>query len=356
MIIEMQKEITVDIYAAQLTIFIKEDHPEFIPILQAYAEALEEDTEPVTYIHNTLFESQPQRFVENIILEFKVMGFVEDGLLTDRGYEVLSNQDVFVPQTGIYTIYTVNDPLFPQIILNIEPYNASVKNEVRNNYDSQYKDLPDYIHVIKNHKIQSFGRPSQVIDIKEIDRSGKKVKKKQKAVIYCEFKDGKWEQRLSYNKVTRHVDANSMLDEETAEHILKTVSPNFDPSDYAMGHSINELNNTEITSFTKDYRLNRITFDMLGTYTNIQVKNIKIKPKTVQDAKEWSIKLFVIKYLNSYLVLPAFQKIWSEMNFENSQLAIYNPDASFSEILESPWIRYGSQKYWYLQAPTDVVI
>jgi hypothetical protein len=339
-----------------MTIFEEEDRPEIIPLLKAVSEANRSNSDVVTYMHNNLFFDLPIPFVENVLEELRLMGLItEDRILSKRGKQTLEKEEVMVPRTGPYRVDVVNDPLLPQVVINYYPLNASLKMDLFTTEAEprQIVEIPTFLQNTVGTRIKTLENSSRTIDIKEIQKKGSLLPKTSHIQVILQYKPDYWQLQMKYRKHTRTLDLPQIFDgQRLIDQLLQSISVEADLTRWRIPQVPAVLDIKELSRFKKDFKLSTFEIEELGRFTQVVLEDIEIYPDSDESARHWAIALF-LEELSGYMFQERFRNTWTDLIIKYSILSEFTFTPPTLEELWSS-VPFGSSKYWFLRAPSDM--
>ncbi|MFW9996882.1 MAG: hypothetical protein ACFFD4_32875 [Candidatus Odinarchaeota archaeon] len=350
----MTKKIPVLSYTVQMTIFVSDKRPEILPLLEAVAEANEKYQPVQDYLGETLFPGLPPRFVVNVIEELRLLGLIDQGKLTPMGEETRLKKEVMVPQTGIYEVQVISDPLIPQVFIGYDPLEADLREELSSTkQNGQIDILPDYILGKQGSRFRTIARDSRTIAIKEIKEKGSLIAGKKRVMEIELTFDGDWQLKVNYDNFTTTVDIPEFFKgENVIDQLLYCLSPRADLNYWRVPQDPRSLKDMEITRFLKTFRLKDVEITGGGTFQQVTMEEVEIVPDNQESTEEWAQRLFLL-HLSVYVPEKHYGEMWKEMISSHNG---FNGFYLLPPHLEELWSRipFGSQKYWFLRAPADL--
>ncbi|MHA1877978.1 MAG: hypothetical protein ACTSUC_16160 [Promethearchaeota archaeon] len=362
--IVLEKEVMIEKYQVLMDIEVEKDRPEVLAWLKVIKEGNELNNDVILYFQEKIFfESQkPKQFIKNILQELVVLGFLDEKFnLTQKGLTALEEGTVFIPQSGIYELLVINDPLFPQVILDYKEFKPDLheeKKQWKNNPGSvNYENttIPSFIS-----KCKEFGpiRPLKnsgetLIRIFNIKKVGKKEKFQKKTKVRMDI--GEMTQislKIEYNKKFHFLEPPRDIDKiKLVESILRKLPYPVDEDVYSILINFDETTPKERKTFSKNFSLIKETLLNLGKFESIKLIDVPILPSSFDSAKKWAKEL-IKNEINTFLTPNEFDLISKEITHKE-EFAMFNlPDISIDEMLLEA--SFGSQVFWFLKAPRDL--
>ncbi|MFX1284742.1 MAG: hypothetical protein ACFFB5_13870 [Promethearchaeota archaeon] len=354
--ITLKRRVEVLSYAVQMTIFEEEDRPEIIPLLRTLSEANETNINVIEYLQNNIFIDLPVAFIKNILIELRLMGLIlEDNTLSNRGKQTLEKGEVMVPRTGPYRVDIVDDPLIKQVIIDYNPLNLSLKDDLFSQDDDsrQTIEIPDFLSNTIDTRVSTIENNSRTIDIKEIQERGSKLHSKHQLEITLQFLNSYTQLIVNYRNHTRTLELPSNFNEnKLIDRLLTSISSEADLTRWRIEQSPESLTITELSRFKKNFNLPSFEIEELGYFSFVTLQDIEIYPDNDQSARQWAIDLF-LEELSDYVINKRYLDLWNDLIYKYPVLGEYE---YVIPTLKELWsgVQFGSQKYWFLRAGTDM--
>ena len=355
----MRRSIKVVSYAVQMTIFEKEDkRPEILPLLKAVREANEADLNLVGYFQDKIFLDMPETFIYNVIEELRLLELIDsEWILTDRGQESIAKEVVMIPRTGPYRLDVVNDPFIPQIIIQYSPLKTGIKYDlfkINEENGNSITDLPSYLLNTINSTIKTLEDQSQTIVIKKIAGKGTYIPNNRQLNLELHFTEY-WQLYARYRNFRGKIQVPGFFNgDQLIDALLLRLSEQADLTRWRIPQKPDFLNPNELSRFKKEFRIKNYSMNSLGSFSQVILEDVPIFPTDLDSAKDWAIKLF-LEELSTYVFGARYDNSWEELLHRYPilrELGIIFPK------MEELWtiVPFASQKYWFLRAPTDMIL
>lgn len=302
--------------------------------------------------------------------------------LTESGRWAIENEQIMIPQKGMYLLYTTEDPLFPAHILSYEEQPDRVSDEFeatkervirdsKNRTDSRETTKsrhPDWLGKIitslkKDSKIFDLpAQNNQEIHLINIDGEvfeSPKTKSIRVSLVVGEELSSNLLKVKSGNEGTNAVHLPFPL---TVLDVLKQIIPeertNLKKTDSGvqLRVSFGDTDTHERKFFARALTVSSPTIEKFGTFDTTKIEHLPIFPRTKSDAIEWAHWLIVEK-IQYFLTEDGYQDLVSEVlghfssEYDETDLKKKLPD--FEKIKQELTDRREEFpiKYWYVTAP-----
>ena len=345
-----------------MNIDVEENHPDILVWLKAIREANESNKNPIDYFQEKLFKGskKPPQFIRNILNELLVNGFLNPNYtLTEKGEKALKDSIIYLPQEGIYEILVINDPLFPQIILDFDELNpdlhAQLSYKSKDNSNA-YKtiELPRFIFDAQNiEKIKTINKKSKKsIIVSKIDTKGNRVKEEKQASIKIEIDESfNLKLNLFYRNEYHNLTSPISDVDKIIEELLSKISKLSDLDLYRIPVSYDDISSTERRTFQKGFSLSKIVLSELYEFDNATIEQVNIYPKDLPSANRW-VQDLLMDSISTYITAKELEKIWIEVSNNFAFNNYHLQKIEKKHLLEK--VSFGSKKFWFLIAPEDL--
>lgn len=296
-------------------------------------------------------------------------------MLTNVGKNAVNIGIVKIPEEGYFVINTTEDPLISEIIIG---YNRSTGTSSKdfihysnnhNNYKNKHESKTDNPKWMKNLQDELRKKPKIIkliaqnyeeIQINKIGDEVSFIKSRLNVFISLKIpmhgnvvmtlKSGKNEFIVKHDLGIKfdHV-LKELLDEK-----LKDVE--FISDEPTLFVAYDELKSSEKNSFIRSILIEKPEIEGYGVFDNVYLSNLKIAPKTVEDAKLWT-NWIIEDQIKYYVDESEYTKIRSECankfqdNFQPDEIISMLP--CFEDFVHtlSNQRENSPHKYWFVTAP-----
>lgn len=275
---------------------------ELMPVLLRARET--DGTDAGDLANHLLFEPRSRKSVAERMLRIaEVLKLVErrdrQFVLTAEGAEALANQEVFVPEDGVWTIWGSADPLLPGAILRVDPCKdePNALDEVRGSKKAAAKDrsfatTPKWLR-------QSLGRPMApcaagrpLIRIDHLEERGERLADKAALRVAWDVTAGALalEGNLAGGKVDAALVAPDRSPAWVWQHLLEQEAlwPRWDSGRQALRLKFHETEDTERAPMLRDVRFLQPVLPELGSFDPLVVGRVPLLADTAADAQAWA--------------------------------------------------------------------
>ncbi len=359
--IVLKRQISSVSYSVRMSVFISERRPELLPLLKAVQEAEEKKENSVKYMNKTLFQSFSEKFVINILEELKILDLIDsDYSLSPRGFEALEEETILTPDEGAFEIRTVKDVLLPQVIIDFKRLDPNLDRELKESLDGRTEKkivLPNHVLKTEGTKLRTLEKRPRLVDIHEINKIG--IVNRNSVVnldILLTYSEGKWKSKVVIqNKEFSFPFPEGYEHKLLVDQLLKIISPNADLKRWRIPQNPSNLQLSEVNSFLKNFDKKSIKLGDLGNFSQVKFYDVSIFPDCQISAILWAKTIFLERKCFLYLVGNQYEIQWKEMLDEFSDLKDFKLDIpKRDELLDE--LEFGSQKYWFLKAPEDMLL
>ncbi|MBD3192832.1 MAG: hypothetical protein GF308_19490 [Candidatus Heimdallarchaeota archaeon] len=369
MIIKLDKQVKIQKYQVKMRLLIEENYPEIIVWLQAIKEAYEQNKEAyeqnldiIDYFQKIFFKEspKPKQFIKNILEELRANELIDrDWKLTKNGEKALEEEIIFMPKEGIFEIKVINDPLFKQIIVDFEPLDPNLYNEVKGNKENNIDvernvELPDFLFNLSNLEdiLPLRTGEKKTINISSIDKKGNKLKNYSEEAAITFIIEGFPKQLfIRYGKQEFVLSIQDIREESITEQCLRKISEKANINHFIIPILYGHTTRNERLKFTKTFELKNIKITYLGEFNRCKVEDVKIHPLNYDSAIKWA-KDLMFNEIQKFTVEREFNLKWKQI-IQKEEFRIFNlPQVSITEFIRE--VAFGNDLYWKLMAPIDL--
>ncbi|NLJ09891.1 MAG: hypothetical protein GX438_06080 [Treponema sp.] len=290
-------------------------------------------------------------------------------VLTKKGIEALKQEQVFVPEKGLWEIEVTDDLLWPQGLIKIQEYNDSnARKETKNDDESKKKldnrmkslkslekwvverlvnnsnpvtPLLDKQNVYRFVKIEDNAEETGTVDfevlvmltISENDKPILTFKIEKEEYTHdapeIQFMDVWWQL----------LEQNEMLDKwDDKRHVLRVKYSE------VLANDIKTM-----TTFKQSKEFEHPEIADLGKFNTAIVTDIPIVPATQDDADAWA-KWLLERSINCFAVKGKFEE-WQDK--VQQMFPYFNINFPEQDDFANMLMKNNRQAFWYLQAPLD---
>ncbi|MBP2133977.1 hypothetical protein J2128_001943 [Methanomicrobium sp. W14] len=309
--------------------------------------------------------------------------------LTEIGRKALEIGKIPIPEKGLFVIYTTEDSLFREKMIACEPksenkrkdfkeksskysQNDNQKNNTQKSKNPEWlkqiiKSLQNSPKIIEldaqnREEIQLINIEGEVNNSEQIKKISINLilssKQSPQMEVYTSTSDKRKNPTKEIKSLCQPVINLSLLEilkKMVAEHASDIIEFENEP---ALLIKFSEIKNnpSEINSGKKSLKIKSPAIEGFGTFNDVSIQNIKILPKTLEDAISWSNYL-ISSSINYYIDRDSYNALCEKViqrfkeRFEHHELmnGVHSYDELKSEIIEAK--DKNRQKYWYFTAP-----
>lgn len=298
--------------------------------------------------------------------------------LTDNGKYTIDEGIVRIPEEGYFTIHTTEDTLISERIIGYDRPADDISTEfnevTKKNKNPMEKQHDNFVSPawVKSLQKEIFKKPpiirlvAQNFDEIQVYGIGDKllatktrfiVSISLKASVYgnieLKMRSSKSENKEITIKHSLNLKYKNVLASLLKEAYEDIIFINNEPT---LLVTYNELKQTEKNSFLKRIFIEKPKIEMYGEFNDCYLNNLRISPKTVEDAALW-VKWLIEEQIRYYLDESEYIKIRNECiakfqeRFQLTEIIPMVP--TFEEFLHDFTNRRekNSSKYWYVAAP-----
>ena len=365
----LTRKVEIDVYEVIMDIGRQTKRDDLLSILKL-ADYLKKPLKPIDICEN-FFPEKPESIGEAILVRCRDLDLLDDDFkLTEIGKESLNASKVFLKEEYCYLLWITRDFLYPEKFLDIKSLEFNEK-EMRLNYfinQNESKDGNQIIHTpedIQNFKgkIFTLSNLKDKIVIYNIDEKLKKLELKEypNLRVYLEIKDILENPFISINLsgfLNKKIEI--IPDIEIAElwlSLLGNLSRFWNPIKKALKVNFSDLSNSEKRIFQKFIKINSPEIPNLGKFDSTMINDIRIIPKSKDDAQTWA-EWLMVERITKYISKKQYEVIKKEIQKLFDDFEIIFP--TVSELAKKILIsnenkeKIFPQKYWFLQTPLDL--
>lgn len=354
------KQVSVEKFQIKMNLLVEEKYPEIIAWLEIINEANGQKRNIVDYFQEILFKKspKPESFIKNILEELKTIGLIDVYFqLTKNGLKTIETGIAYLPQEGIYEVFVINDPLFPQIIIDYRQLQPSLYDELKSKVNQKTKlqrniELPSFLARLPNQEeiMPLRQNEKKSIRISTISAKGNKVHIKTVANITLTL-DRTITLKLIYKNHTYEIPKPNIQEELLVDECLKQLTPLANLDSWFIPIAYSETNLDERLSFQKSFSIKDMNLKDLGEFSSCKIENVMIRPISNDSAIKWA-KDLLLNLINSFITESEFIETWSEIT-ERDEFTTYElPKLVINDIINET--SFGSKRYWNLVAPKDL--
>ncbi len=347
----MDGDVETESFDCMATIRVKVNEKYIVTILK-----LADRYEPLTAenLKDSLLPHQSIKMAENIIERYKTLGFIDDfGMLTELG-KLAVEGEVYMPESGKYTICTTKNGFFPNPVVKISRINS---NENKENTMKK----PEILKVINPKPILVLldGQKEEII-IETIENQVQQSNSKDNFSIEVRSSGRYWNVNLKEHGKYHYEFQNSKLQiDDVWREITETKNLEWRGHPLQNGFALLAYKDTNINerkTFTRNIPKLTLNLDEFGTM-EVRPITVNIQPLSQRDADLWS-KDVIIDRINDFTTVDNLKKISEEVKTKFKDHIPKNPDLDdlTKEMYNASLINKKGvpKEYWYLQAPIDL--
>jgi hypothetical protein len=245
------------------------------------------------------------------------------------------------------------------VILEFSELKPNLHNQVKNWNKNEGKNLesnipiPSYVLKSKNNKIDTLYKKNfKTIVVAEIEKKGNKIGKEREAELSLEINSQlKVSLKLKYKNKKHEIPRPKFDTNKVVEELLSKVDKAANLAQFQIPLTFKDTTKYERKTFFKDFLLKDISLTEIGKFSKINLKSINIFPANFSSAKKWAKEL-IIDQISTYVLEDELKDIEDRI-IKKNEFNRYKIDLFLrKELLED--ISFGTEKYWFLQAPNDL--
>jgi len=299
--------------------------------------------------------------------------FDNENNLTELGQSSIESGDVFIPERELFKLTCTNDPLLPQVILDLEHQppqylNREIhlerrqKKNGKENEMEEIQSLPQWILNCEGKVIDLLGNSKDTVMIKKIAEKGQKIIENQAQELKCELSiqnDGLTTLAISGRFNDQNLSPPPLKFREVWKILLGPLANNWDESQSPpkLRVRFHDLTDREKNTFLKDVEFPNPSLPNYGNFERTTVEKVPIAPKTQEDANKWALWL-LINNLTSYQFEKGYQRLVEETSQKFSKFKVTLPSQrELSKLLRERLLIAAERMphyYWFVQAPLDL--
>ncbi|GAF75990.1 unnamed protein product, partial [marine sediment metagenome] len=299
--IKLKKKVKVNKYKALLDIGIKERRSDILALL-LIAES-HDDQLSIPIICNEFIFRDNETIAKRIIQRCQDLDLLDENLkLTEDGLTARNNEMIYYPFTGTYYVWATEDPIFPQIILDIQTVNEEIdfKREIKG-YKWEYVngertkieiekniiEVPEWLKSVEFFKnIKLFNDDKEDIRIQKIEEKIEPITSEE-LEIHLKIKNDQTLLELSgiFNDEREFPFFPGIR--SIWEQILRHKYQKWDWRDESLKIRYNKASSLEKETFTKILYFPDPIIENYGQFETVDIK-IKIKPESDEEATLWA--------------------------------------------------------------------
>jgi len=298
---------------------------------------------------------------------------------TDLGKMALDTDgDVFIPERGVFCLFTTDDPLFPDRFVDIELVSTSHYTfdvwkakrdlgrhewEVRSNNKAERVQLEKWLTSILDKSMILPNKKHEDILIQSIDDMGAKSSRQRFPVISVTFEDG-MAPTFRMNDGRERFPVNLSMEVEMYDAIRQMLGKNGkylveDNGMISYFVPFSETDEQSRNSFLMDIPLKVPSLDGYGSFKDTVIRSMPILPRTRDDAILWANSLLTAE-ITTYMDEGMYNKLREEV-----ALRFPHQEGLSDELmdLEEAILNFSQSKdeavrtrYWYLRTPRDLTM
>lgn len=300
--IELKRRIKVQAFEVLATFAFPEDRSEILSLLQMANSMGSLNGERVVHQQQGLLPGRPKVMgtrLLNMAVSMDLLSANRGGtyVLTEFGRDNLENETVFIPEKATWTVWVANDPLIPASVIHVERHTEGRPNKGRK--DTQ--ELPASLLAMNETKVELL-RPHHTNDtymrIKRIERMGRLSDSKTELEITL-LADVGQETILRVNGTlgtgkTNEINRRIPFDAPPHSQLFTMLmdqsnhADDWNVEESVLSVSFTDLNDNERQNHTKRMNVKKPRLDGLGRFNTVELRDIPLKPRGDQDAREWA--------------------------------------------------------------------
>ncbi|MHA1357682.1 MAG: hypothetical protein ACTSRC_06200 [Candidatus Helarchaeota archaeon] len=373
MLIKLYRIIEVETFKAVIELGRNEARDEIISVLMLARENGNKISAEL--ICQELLAKRPITMGSLIIKRCKELElFDEENNLTNLGQSSIESGEIFIPERELFILSCTNDPLLPQVILDLEPQppqklhqeinseRRKENNESKKKYDEgEIELLPQWILNLEGKVIDLVCTSKNKVKIKSIAEKGQKIIVHQVEELKCELSiqdDGSITLSI-FGRFNEKLQPPPLEFREVWKTLLGPIANDWDESVSSpkLRVRFGELTDQERNTFLKDIAFGNPSIPNYGNFEQTVIKDVPIGPKTQEDANEWANWL-LINNLTSYQFEKGYQRVVEEISQKFSKFKVSLPSRmELSNLLREKLLTTAERMpnhYWFVQAPLDL--
>jgi hypothetical protein len=364
--INLKRRIEYESYSLMMTVSKFERQNEILAILKLF-----EDHDTITKsMVNVELLSEPDNsfYGQNILSAVELYGLIKRNprnpvySLTEAGSYALKKSKIPLPDRGVFKVLISRDPILAYEILEIKSIkNGELKRDPEKKLDPFSKEFVNIMEKWSDKPIDLPGSNLESVIFKDFDKSGAKIQNNDNYTLSLIVRLEDKPELYFIGKSKVRMEAPDDLD---SFKILRELLSKYGNLVIKQGEQVLLLETAglsihEIREFSKDFNLAVPKLKHYGTFEAINIKNIKIFPSSVTEAREWAEKL-ILDGINRYmgekeygvLVKTTCKKFEPEYGTQNLMRSM----PIYESLVEKALSKEKEMKglYWYLVAPVDL--
>ena len=355
--IDFSRRVSIETWRVQLTLtrFIEDSY--WLPLIELAYENGGSVT-PEIVKSKILMNRMPLESARLLLLRVVELGLLDKKFrLTEEGQEAYDKKLVPDFQKGTFTISYVNDPLIPQVVIDIDgPHEPKMdKRKIKKKRNFQTSTVEKVLSNALNHPIVVGNQP-QTVMITEIQEQGISQDKKNATITltYSESMNPRLILKRSGDKpMSLPVPDVANLGFSEVQQIVFRQIDGYDPDSGIVRVEFDELTDQERRSFKKKFEIKKPKLPKLGTFDTVVTPPLQIEPIDLYNALKW-FEWCLIDRLEPYYLQPeAYDEYVSKI--EKEFPGPFEVSSPLQESLASDLMMSNRRKGWLLQAPLDLL-
>ena len=356
-IITLKRRVKVEKYRGVLDIGRQNEKQSYLAVLKLAEE--NEGRITAQAIIEQFFKDRPLLLGERLILRCIYQGLFDDkGYITEEGKLALMENMVYVKERGAYDFWVTKDPLVPQKIIDLSSVYIDDNRGSKN-----LLTLPDWIKNYEGVKISLFSHNNEIIKIYNFEEKIQKMKNDMSITINYIIHPPENQEK---SKLFLSGDINAQFTEMQPYPydyiwylLLGENQHRWDKSSESYKCHFNEVSDYSHGIFLMEKKFIEPKIDKLGSFNDIVIKNIAIKPINNEEANIWAnwiLEKKITDYLSNYDFEAVCNKIKSLKEFEDYAISFDSQNIFAKRFLKKSKDNEIEvlPGFWYLQAPLDL--
>lgn len=303
-----------------------------------------------------LIDNRPTTVGERIIRRCVELGVLEmedeyTGFLTDDGRRAVETKTVYIPERGLYQILYSDETLLPYPLLDCVP------DEKQSDQDDYKEEIDPVIRSsLENKNFKLLGKERNEIFVERIELYGRQIRKSSNLnLTYSLLENGNLILRLNGDIDTK-IEPPKFTQIEIWTMLVKSMhlDDDWDIEAQCLRRGFGELQQKDLVNFVVELRTTVLTIEGIGTFNDVQVKNVPVIPRTNDDAHKWALWLLkneIRDYMRKQDYANCVKKILNK--FPGYDLRLPS-QIELAKMIREEAVDKLPSTYWYLKAPIDI--
>lgn len=382
------KSVKIEAYQALAEIGVSSQREEILAILKL---ATELDGHVKASDINTKLLGRPEESPhgQRILMVLESYGLLERTgarenapyIITQAGYENLSNGQIMVPEEGSYILFTTTDPLFKEAILRIDRAPFVERSEAKSYFDRKKGSLPEvqttrsvqkpsYLDKYKRgYVFRQAANSNKTVQVNSISDRVAPSSRNMKLALSLELEldvDAKMKVQTIGDTSSQDVYTETTFNKLYTE-VLEVLTTDIGRIKLIDNEPVllvgwDKVKPQEAERFRKEINVNEPSLWEFGSFEAVNF-TLPILPETQRDAIKWANYLLrnnITTYVDEseYIRIRNDVALKFRMKFDPNSLAekLVTFEEMVHQVIQEKNSEGVSECYWYLLAPKDLSI